>query len=76
MEEKGYTADGYLVVSEVDTCALWEKDSIPCKDGCAMHCFFCKFSNFRTLDYIKNIERKTPYSKLYSVCQNENNRKN
>ena len=56
MKEKKYTPDGYLVVSEMDTCSLWEKDTIPCKSGCNNRCFFCRFGEFRTPEYIRYAE--------------------
>ena len=28
MDEKKYNEEGYLIVSEMDSCPLWEKDTI------------------------------------------------
>lgn len=75
MNEKKYTPDGYLVVSEVDTCPLWEKDTIPCRNGCRKDCFFCRFADFRTEKFIRHAEDLPCGEKLYSVCHNEKNKK-
>ncbi len=74
MEEKKYTEDGYLVVSETDKCPLWEKDIVPCRSGYTKACFFCKFADFRTPEYIRLVEESLPKEKLYSVCHNEKNK--
>ena len=74
MNEKKYTKDGYLIVSEMDTCPLWEKDTSPCRCGCNDHCFFCRFSNFRTEEFIRKAEEMPRGEPLYSVCRNEKNR--
>ena len=75
MKEKKYTPDGYLIVSEMDTCSLWEKDTIPCKSGCNNRCFFCRFGEFRTPEYIRYAEEMPRGEPLHSVCRNEKNRK-
>lgn len=46
MNEKKYTPDGYLIVSEMDSCPLWKKDTIPCKSECNNRCFFAGLVNF------------------------------
>ena len=74
MNEKKYTKDGYLIVSEMDTCPLWEKDTIPCRYGCNDRCFFCRFTNFRTREFIRKAEETPRGEPLYSVCRNEKNR--
>ena len=74
MNEKKYTKDGYLIVSELDTCPLWEKDTIPCRMGCNNRCFFCRFTNFRTEEFIRRTEEMPRGEPLYSVCRNEKNR--
>ena len=74
MNEKKYTKDGYLIVSEMDSCPLWEKDTIPCRCGCNDRCFFCRFANFRTEEFIRRTEEMPRGEPLYSVCRNEKNR--
>ena len=76
MNEKKYTKDGYLIVSEMDTCPLWEKDTIPCRCGCNNHCFFCRFTDFRTAESIRRAEEMPRGEPLYSVCRNEKNKRN
>ena len=46
MNEKKYTPDGYLIVSEMDSCPLWKKDTIPCKSGVITVAFFAGLVNF------------------------------
>ena len=74
MNEKKYTPDGYLIVSEMDTCPLWEKDTIPCNLGWNDRCFFCRFGGFRTSEYIRYAEEMPRGGPLHSVCRNEKNR--
>lgn len=74
MNEKRYTEDGFLIVSESDRCASWEKDAQPCRCGCAEDCFFCKFSDFRTPEYRERMVDAAQTGKLYSVCRNEKNK--
>ena len=74
MEEKRYTNDGYLIVSELSHCPLFEKDKSAPR-SCGEDCFFCKFSDFRKLDYIEALKIKSPNGILYSECHNENNKK-
>ena len=76
MKEKKYTKDGYLIVSEMDSCPLWEKDTIPCRCGCNDRCFFCRFANFRTQEFIWESEEMPRGEPLYSVCRNEKNKRN
>ena len=75
MEEKKYTEDDYLVVLESQTCPLWEKDTIPCYSGRTHACFFCKFADFRTEEFIRLAREMPSGTKLYSVCKNEKNKK-
>ena len=75
MDEKKYTADGSLVVSESDTCPLWEKDMRPCRSGWTRACFFCKHADFRSENAIKRAEGLPRGTKLYSICHNEENKK-
>ena len=76
MENKKYTEEGYLIVAETDQCPLWEKDTVPCRAGWTQVCFFCKYAKFRTEETIRQAEEMPRGTKLYSVCQNEHNRKN
>ena len=75
MKEKKYTDDGYLFVSESHTCPLWEKDTKPCRAGWTHACFFCKFADFRTEEFIRRAEGMPRGEKLYSVCRNAKNKK-
>ena len=75
MDEKKYNEEGYLIVSEMDTCPLWEKDTIPCNLGWNYRCFFCRYADFRTPESIRRAEEMPRRSIMYSVCQNEKNRK-
>ena len=70
-----YTSDGYLVVSELDSCPLWEKDSVPCCASCEHDCFYCAYAEFREDEFIESVCGKPPGEMLYSVCHNEKNRK-
>ena len=73
-DEKKYDKNGYLIVSELSKCAFFESElSVPI--SCGVDCFFCKFSDFRKSDYIESLKIKSPDGILYSVCRNENNRK-
>ena len=74
MEEKTYTKDGCLVVSELSCCSYFEKDRSAPK-ACSKDCYFCKFSDFRKLEYIESIEAATQVGVLYSTCHNEKNKK-
>ena len=72
--EKKYTQDGYLIVTETDTCPLWElgaesKLFSPTKD-----CFYCKFAEFRTQAFIEKVDGVPKKDKWDSVCHNEKNR--
>ena len=73
--EKKYTEDGYRIVSETDQCPLWEKDTVPCRSGYTKACFFCRFADFRTEEFIRRAEDTSPGEKLYSICRNEKNKK-
>ena len=75
MSEKKYTDNGVLIVSENYTCPLWEKDTKPCRSGWTRACFFCKFADFRTEEFIRRVEEMPRGEMLYSECHNEKNRK-
>ena len=75
MNEEKYTDNGYLIVEEGYTCPLWEKDAKPCRFGWTHACFFCRFADFRTEETIRRTKEMPCGTKLYSVCQNEKNRK-
>ena len=75
LEEKKYTKDGSLIVSELSRCPLFEKDSSAPKT-CSADCFFCKFSDFRKREYIQRVESEMQVGVLYSVCHNEKNKLN
>ena len=73
MEEKKYTKDGCLIVSELACCSYFEKDQSAPK-SCSKDCYFCKFSNFRKREYILHLESETQVGVLYGVCNNEKNK--
>ena len=73
-EEKKYDNNGCLVVSELSSCAFFERD-LASPRSCTEDCFFCKFSDFRKLDYIESLKIKSPNGILYSACHNEKNKK-
>ena len=74
MEEKKYTGDGCLIVSELSRCPLFEADaSTPGTYG--EDCFFCKHSDFRRREYIERIANAARDGVLYSVCHHEKNKK-
>ena len=73
MEEKQYTKDGRLIVSELSACPFFEKDSSAPR-SCVADCFFCKFSDFRKREYIERVESEARGGILYSTCHNENNK--
>ena len=75
MEEKKYNEDGYLIVAETDKCPLWEKDTIPCMAGWDRDCFFCRYSDFRTKEFIDKVENVPKTGEWCSICRNEKNRK-
>ena len=73
MEEKQYTKDGCLIVSELSCCPYFEKEqSLP--KSCSRDCYFCKFSEFRKREYIERIKGEMKVGVLYSVCHNEKNK--
>ena len=74
MEEKRYTKDRCLIVSELSKCPFFEKDKSAPK-SCEEDCFFCAFSDFRKREYIERIENEARGDVLYSVCHNEKNKK-
>jgi len=71
LNEKKYTDDGYLIVAESHSCPLWEKDTKPCRSGWTRACFFCRFADFRTDEFIRRAEEMPRGKKLYSICRNE-----
>lgn len=75
MNEKKYNENGYLIISEMDTCPLWERDNVPSIFGCTQDCFYCRFTDFRTEETITRAQQVPRGSKLYSICRNEKNRK-
>ncbi len=75
MSTSKYTNDGYLIVSELDSCPLWKKDSAPCYASSERDCFYCTYAEFRKDEFIKSVRSKPPGEMLYSVCHNEKNRK-
>ena len=75
MNEKKYDENGYLVISETDTCPLWEKDTIPSAFVCTKDCFYCRFTDFRTEETIIRAQETPRGEKLYSICQNKENKK-
>ena len=75
MEEKEYTKDGFLIVSELYRCPLWEKAQTPRCSNSIEDCFFCKFSDFRMPEYIQRQEESPQKGALYSVCHHEKNKK-
>ena len=74
MKER-YSAEGYRIVSEIDHCSFWEKDSIPCYGNCARDCFFCRYADFRKEQFMERASGGAKEEPLYSVCRNEKNRK-
>ena len=75
MNEKQYTDDGFLVVTETDTCPLWEQGK---QSNLMKHlhdCFFCKYSDFRTIEFIQKVENVPKTGKWQSPCHNPNNKK-
>ena len=74
-EEKRYTDDGCLIVSELGRCPFFERGASAPKT-CSEDCFFCKFSDFRKREYIQRVESEMQVGVLYSVCHNEKNKLN
>ena len=72
--EKKYDKNGFLIVSELSKCELFEKD-ISAPKSCNEDCFYCRFSDFRKPDYIDALRDVSSEPILYSVCHNENNKK-
>ena len=73
MTEKGYSNDGYLIVSELSRCPFFEKEATAPR-VCGTDCFFCKFSDFRKQEYIERVQTEAHGDILYSVCHNEKNK--
>ena len=72
-EEKRYSDDGCLIVSELGRCPFFERDSSARPCGIE-DCFFCRFSDFRKREYIERVEGEAQSDVLYSVCHNEKNK--
>ena len=74
-EERRYTEEGLLIVSELSRCPFFSSDTS--SDGaCEFEdCFFCKFSDFRKREYIEKMKSENHSGVLYSVCHNEKNNK-
>ena len=75
MNDKKYNTEGYLIVTEMESCPLWEKDTNPCRTGWNKDCFFCRFADFRTKDFIDKVESEPKDGVWFSVCHNEKNRR-
>ena len=75
MIEKKYTSDGYLIVSELNKCSHFEKDEKAMLCCGNVDCFYCKYSDFRKIEFIKRQEEDPQKGILYSVCHNEKNKK-
>ena len=73
-KEKRYALDGCLIVSELWRCPYFEKDASVTASSYCKDCFFCKFSDFRTREYIDKVESEAQKGVLYSVCHNEKNK--
>ena len=73
MDEKKYTRDGCLIVSELSHCPYFEKDKSAPKSSIE-ECFYCKFSDFRRREYIERVENEVQGGVLYSTCHNEKNK--
>ena len=73
-DEKRYTDEGLLIVSELERCEFFEKDASAPK-ACSCDCFYCKFSNFRSREYIEQVQNEEQNGVLFGVCHNENNKK-
>lgn len=73
MNDKKYDENGYLIISETDTCPLWEKGTIPSAFACTKDCFYCRFTDFRTEETIIRAKEIPRGTKLYSICRNEKN---
>ena len=74
MKER-YSAEGYRIVSEIDHCAFWEKDSVPCYGSGTTDCFFCRYADFRKEQYMTQMQGQSAEEPLYSICHHEKNRK-
>ncbi len=74
-EEKRYTDDGCLIVSELGRCPFFERGASAPKLCEFKDCFFCKFSDFRKREYIERVKNEARRDVLYSVCHNQKNKK-
>ena len=74
MGVRKYTDDGSLIVSESDQCPLWEKNPQPSFMWCTKDCFYCKYSDFRTPEFIRKMEDVQKTEIMYSICRNEKNK--
>jgi len=70
-----YSAEGYRIVSEVDHCPFWEKDTVPGYGSGAKDCFFCRYADFRKERYMTRMQGQFAKKPLYSICHHEKNRK-
>ena len=75
MNEKQYTDDGFLVVTETDTCPLWEQGERSKIISPLHDCFFCKYSDFRTIEFIQKVENVPKTGKWQSPCHNPKNKR-
>ena len=75
MDEKRYTDDGYLIVTETDKCLLWEKTTLSCSMGCTNDCFYCKYSDFRTPEIIAKVENVPRTGKWHRVFHKKKKKK-
>ena len=73
MDDRKYTRDGCLIVSELSRCPYFEKDKSAPKSAIE-DCFYCKFSDFRRREYIERVENEAQGGVLYSTCHNEKNK--
>lgn len=73
MDQKKYTEDGFLFVSELERCPYFEKTPSTYQVCGNEDCFYCKFSDFRKMEYIKQLEESLLKGPLHSICHNEKN---
>lgn len=75
MDEKKYTYEGFLIVTETDKCPLWELSDEPRLFAPTSDCFYCRYAEFRTPEFIRKAENMPKNGRLLSVCHNEKNKK-
>ena len=51
LDQKKYTEDGFLFVSELERCPYFEKSPSTYQVCGNEDCFYCKFSDFRKREY-------------------------